>query len=170
MEIGGHGQRVVGVPRFDDLDREAGSAHLSPQHEEPVDLGHAAAYRCPAPMAVRPLGSAAAAGGLLTAAWPPPTHSHSRPEPTPVHPLDNPVWSSLEGTHRHLAEPAGRRPATRPSVALRRVRRHPGPGHWRAMEELVGPGGVVIVTGRVGDPPDGWGVETTVSGPTIGGT
>ena len=27
------------------------------------------------------------------------------------------------------------------------------------MEELVGPGGVVIVTGHIGDPPDGWGVE-----------
>ncbi len=27
------------------------------------------------------------------------------------------------------------------------------------MEELIGPGGVVIVTGHTGDPPDGWGIE-----------
>jgi ribosomal protein S18 acetylase RimI-like enzyme len=77
-----------------------------------------------------------------------------------VHPLDNPVWSSLEGTHRHLAERRG--PAARypPDVShFGGFADTPGPGHWRAMEELVGPGGVVIVTGRVGDAPDGWGVE-----------
>ena len=29
----------------------------------------------------------------------------------------------------------------------------PEPRHWEALEELVGPGGVLIVTGHVGDPP-----------------
>ena len=77
-----------------------------------------------------------------------------------MHPLDNPVWSSLVGPHRGLAERGELAARYPPEVShFGGFPETPGPRHWRALEELVGPGGVVIVTGRVGDPPGGWGVE-----------
>jgi hypothetical protein len=41
MEVRRHRQGVLGVPRLDDLGPEPGLAHLTPQDEEPVELGHA---------------------------------------------------------------------------------------------------------------------------------
>jgi ribosomal protein S18 acetylase RimI-like enzyme len=64
------------------------------------------------------------------------------------------------GPHRELAEPAGLAARYPPEIShFGAFPETPAARHWRALEELVGPGGVVIVTGRVGDPPDGWGVE-----------
>ncbi len=77
-----------------------------------------------------------------------------------MHPLDNPVWSSLTGPQQDVAERVG--PVARYCAGISpfgAFEDPPGPGHWRAMEELVGPGGVVILTGHTGVPPDDWSVE-----------
>jgi ribosomal protein S18 acetylase RimI-like enzyme len=88
-----------------------------------------------------------------------------------VHPLDNPVWASLTGPQHDVAERVG--PVARyvPDVSsFGAFDGPPGPGHWRAMAELVGPGGVVIVTGHTGDPPDGWTVDYDGAGVQMTGT
>jgi len=77
-----------------------------------------------------------------------------------VHALDNPVWSSLTGPQQDVADRVGPVARYRTGISpFGAFEGPPGPGHWRAMEELVGPGGVVIVTGHTGDPPDRWGIE-----------
>ena len=77
-----------------------------------------------------------------------------------MHPLDNPVWSSLVGPHHQLAEGGDLVARYPPEVShFGGFPEPPEPRHWEALEELVGPGGVLIVTGHVGDPPAGWGVE-----------
>jgi ribosomal protein S18 acetylase RimI-like enzyme len=45
----------------------------------------------------------------------------------------------------------------------------PARRHWQAMAELVGPGGVVVVTGPVTDPPEGWTVEYDGAGVQLTG-
>jgi ribosomal protein S18 acetylase RimI-like enzyme len=77
-----------------------------------------------------------------------------------MHPLDNPVWDALYGPQSAVAETSGLAARYRPEISpFGAFPEPPGPGHWRAMADLVGPGGVVIVTGQTGTPPDGWGVE-----------
>jgi len=77
-----------------------------------------------------------------------------------VHPLDNPVWSSLTGPQHDVAERVGPVARYRTQVSpFGAFEEPPGPRLWRAMGDLVGPGGVVIVTGPTGDPPDAWAVE-----------
>ena len=85
-------------------------------------------------------------------------------------PLDNPVWDALHGTQRAVAESVG--PAARylPEVSpFGAFPEPPGPQHWDAMAELVGPGGVVILTGHTGTPPDGWDVEYDGTGAQMTG-
>ena len=66
-----------------------------------------------------------------------------------VHPLDNPVWASLTGPQQDVAERVGPVARYRTGISpFGAFEDPPGPGHWQAMEELVGPGGVVIVTGQ----------------------
>ena len=77
-----------------------------------------------------------------------------------MHPLDNPVWSSLTGPQQDVAERVGTVARYHTEVSpFGAFEVPPTAGHWRAMEELVGPGGVVIVTGHTGDPPGDWSVE-----------
>lgn len=77
-----------------------------------------------------------------------------------MHPLDNPVWDALHGPQREVAESGGLAARYLPVVSpFGAFPEPPGPEHWDAMERLVGPGGVVIVTGHTATPPDGWGVE-----------
>jgi ribosomal protein S18 acetylase RimI-like enzyme len=78
----------------------------------------------------------------------------------PMHPLDNPVWDALHGPHRAVAEPSDLAARYRPEISpFGAFPEPPGPEHWRAMADLVGPGGVVIVTGQTGTPPEGWCTE-----------
>jgi len=77
-----------------------------------------------------------------------------------LHVLDNPAWSALTGPQRSFGVVAGSVARFRPEVsAFGAFADDPGPADWSAMAELVGPGGVVITTGRTGAPPDGWTVE-----------
>jgi len=88
-----------------------------------------------------------------------------------VHPLDNPVWSSLTGPQQDVAERAGPVARYRTEVSpFGAFEEPPTAGHWRAMGELVGPGGVVIVTGHTGDPPVDWVVEYDGVGIQLTGT
>jgi ribosomal protein S18 acetylase RimI-like enzyme len=77
-----------------------------------------------------------------------------------MHPLDNPVWAALHGPHRAVAEAGDLAARYFPEVSpFGGFPEPPGPEHWSAMARLVGPGGVVIVTGHTGNPPEGWGIE-----------
>ena len=77
-----------------------------------------------------------------------------------MHPLDNPVWHALHGPQCHVAELDDLAARYLPEVSrFGAFPEPPGPPHWAAMERLIGPGGVVIVTGYTGSPPEGWGVE-----------
>jgi len=77
-----------------------------------------------------------------------------------VHPLDNPVWAALAGPQRGVAEQGDGVARYTPDVSpFAAFARPPGPDDWSAMAGLVGPGGVAIVTGYTGGPPDGWTVE-----------
>ena len=78
----------------------------------------------------------------------------------PMHPLDNPVWGALHGAQREVAESGGLAARYRPEVSpFGAFPEPPGPEHWEAMERLVSPGGVVILTGQLATPPPRWGVE-----------
>ena len=77
-----------------------------------------------------------------------------------MHPLDNPAWVALQGPQRHVAETGDLAARYLPEVSpFGAFPEPPGPEHWRAMADLVGPGGIVILTGHTGTPPEGWGVE-----------
>lgn len=77
-----------------------------------------------------------------------------------MHPLDNPVWNALHGSQNHVAETSELAARYRPEISsFGAFPESPGPEHWRAMAELIGPGGVVIVTGPTGTPPQGWSTE-----------
>lgn len=77
-----------------------------------------------------------------------------------MHPLDNPVWDALHGPQRDMSDTGDLAARYRPEISLfGAFPESPGPEHWRAMADLVGPGGVVIVTGHTGAPPDGWSTE-----------
>ncbi|HEX3749750.1 MAG TPA: GNAT family N-acetyltransferase, partial [Streptosporangiaceae bacterium] len=69
------------------------------------------------------------------------THS-----PDGTHPLDNPVWSSLRGTHAGLAERRGRAlryPAD--VVPFAALPRDPAPDDWADLAALAGPGGTLAL-------------------------
>jgi ribosomal protein S18 acetylase RimI-like enzyme len=77
-----------------------------------------------------------------------------------LHVLDNPAWSALTGPQHAHGEVIGAVARYLPGVStFGAFADTPGPGEWTAMAELVGPGGVVITTGRTSPPPGGWVVE-----------
>jgi len=77
-----------------------------------------------------------------------------------MHPLDNPVWDALNGPQSEVADTRDLAARYRPDIsAFGAFPEPPGPEHWRAMAHLVGPGGMVIVTGHTGTPPEGWSTE-----------
>ena len=78
----------------------------------------------------------------------------------PLHALDNPAWSALNGPQRAHGEVAGAVARYDPQVsAFGAFADVPGPSDWDALAALVGPGAVVVTTGCTGPPPDGWEVE-----------
>ncbi len=88
-----------------------------------------------------------------------------------MEPLDNPVWHALHGPHQLLAETRGPAARYRPDISLfGAFAEVPGHTEWVAMEELVGPDGVVILTGRTGDPPVGWAIDFDGVGVQMTGT
>lgn len=77
-----------------------------------------------------------------------------------MHPLDNPVWAAVTGPQRAVAERVGPVARYLPEVSpFAAFAEPPVPDTWRSLEQLIGPGGVAIVTGHTGDPPDGWTVD-----------
>ncbi len=78
----------------------------------------------------------------------------------PLHVLDNPAWSALNGPQRVRGEVVGAVACYHRQVSAFGAFAHvPGTADWSALAELVGPGAVVITTGCTGAPPEGWEVE-----------
>ncbi|MGH3351867.1 MAG: GNAT family N-acetyltransferase [Nocardioides sp.] len=71
--------------------------------------------------------------------------------------LDNPVWSSLTGSHARLAEGSGRARRYRPDVSIFAAVADPRDQQaWRDLAAAVGPGGTALITGAAGVCGDGW--------------
>ncbi len=72
-------------------------------------------------------------------------------------PLDSPVWNALTGPQRACGtanDLAACFDSDRSPFGA--FCEEPGPEHWRAMAELIGPGGLAGPVGILGDPPRGW--------------
>ncbi len=79
--------------------------------------------------------------------------------------LANPAWSSLSGAHAHLAEGSDR--ARRYPVSISpfaAISDEHDPRAWTELAELVGPGGLAVLTGRQTAVPGGWTVVEGGSG------
>ncbi|MFE3190663.1 GNAT family N-acetyltransferase [Nocardia sp. NPDC059240] len=90
---------------------------------------------------------------------------------TSLHPLDDPVRSSLHGAHRRFATWEGRVGRYDPEVA--RFFGHPqvlDEQDWADLATLLGPGGVTAVRGRGHVPPDGWTVLDTIGSVQMDGS
>ncbi|MFG1705845.1 GNAT family N-acetyltransferase [Nonomuraea sp. M3C6] len=100
---------------------------------------------------------------MTTPAVPPPAVAGA------VHPLDDPARVSLLGAHAHLAERRGRVLRYLVDVApFHSMPPAPGPADWADMAALVGPGGLVPLTGVV-SPPAGWEEAQSVPGVQLTG-
>lgn len=88
------------------------------------------------------------------------------PDPTlggPV--LDQPVWTSLLGAHRRLAERHHRAARYHPDVAGFAALSDPtDPAAWADLAALVGPGVAVALSGVTVAPPPGWQVGEDLPG------
>jgi ribosomal protein S18 acetylase RimI-like enzyme len=74
-----------------------------------------------------------------------------------THPLDNPVRSSLLGSHAGFAERHGRALRYPPDVVpFGAVPADPGPAEWADLAVLAGPGGTVALAAERATPPEGW--------------
>jgi ribosomal protein S18 acetylase RimI-like enzyme len=74
-----------------------------------------------------------------------------------AHPLDNPVYASLTGPHRHFAlqkRNCVRYPDEVASFAG--FAHHPTPADWQDMAEIAGPTAILILTGVIDHPPPDW--------------
>jgi hypothetical protein len=73
------------------------------------------------------------------------------------HPLDNPVYASLTGSHARFAERRGNvlryPPDMSPFIGMPDA---PGPDDWAAVAELVGPGGVAFTPASSAPFPGDW--------------
>jgi ribosomal protein S18 acetylase RimI-like enzyme len=71
--------------------------------------------------------------------------------------LDNLMWHSLVGPHAHLSEGSGPVRRYRPDVALFVAVEHVSSEVWDALQALVGPKHIVLLTGApVASVPGGW--------------
>jgi ribosomal protein S18 acetylase RimI-like enzyme len=83
----------------------------------------------------------------------------------PTDPLDNPVYASLTGPHRHFAVATGRCVRYPSEVAaFAGFAGHPTPDDWHDMAEIGGPATVLILTGIIGEPPPDWEVVNRIPG------
>jgi predicted GNAT family acetyltransferase len=74
-----------------------------------------------------------------------------------VEPLDNPVWHALSGPHAPFAEGQGRARRYRREVNIFGACDVLDSDGWRALVDLVGPGGVaVLFRTDIGAPPQSW--------------
>src|ERR1700758_2455745 len=77
-----------------------------------------------------------------------------------LHPLDNPVLSSLTGPHARFAERRGNVLRYPTDVApFLSLPADPGEADWADAAALVGPGGMLPLPGLASAPPDGWDVQ-----------
>jgi ribosomal protein S18 acetylase RimI-like enzyme len=82
-----------------------------------------------------------------------------------THPLDNPVWGALTGTHRGLAQVRGRAARYLPEVApFVSVRDSSDPASWQDLAALIGPGGFGVLAGLAHNVPDSWELDFDLAG------
>jgi ribosomal protein S18 acetylase RimI-like enzyme len=84
-----------------------------------------------------------------------------------VHPLDNPVWSSLTGPHAVFGEVNGLAARYHPDVApfaTLRPGAEAGARAWADLAELAGPDAPIVLYGISAPPPDGWSVVQGLGG------
>jgi ribosomal protein S18 acetylase RimI-like enzyme len=90
--------------------------------------------------------------------------------PLGPHPLDNAVRASLTGPHARFAERRGAvlryPPDVCPFLALPD---HPSVADWADAAALVGPGGLLPLSGFHAQPPAGWEVERMIEGVQLTG-
>jgi ribosomal protein S18 acetylase RimI-like enzyme len=80
-------------------------------------------------------------------------------------PLDNPVYASLTGPHRHFARQAGRSVRYPSNVSpFAGFAGPPEPADWQDMAQIAGAATLLILTGVVGDPPSDWEVLDRIPG------
>ena len=133
MEVGGDHHGVVGIPSVDDLGDEIEPSHPSPHDDELMHRTHQGQR------IGRLIGPSVADSVRI------------------VHVLDNPVWAALVGPQQDLALAVPLAARFQPEVSrFGGFPEMPTASHWVAMSALVGPGGVVSITGLVDDPPLGW--------------
>lgn len=81
------------------------------------------------------------------------------------HPLDNPAYEALTGPHQYFVERSGnflRYPAeVSPFGAFGEIPTH---NDWSDAATLVGPGGVIVITGITDTPPGDWEVLNNING------
>lgn len=89
-------------------------------------------------------------------------------------PLDNPIWTALTGPQADCAERRGSAARYRADIApfagLAGGATDPDPAAWADLAELVGPGGLAVLSGEAATPPTGWRVAETVPGVQLDGS
>jgi len=79
--------------------------------------------------------------------------------------LDRAVWHAATGPQAHLARRRGRVVAYQPDVAaFGALPGDPTADDWRDAAALVGPGGLLVLTGDVPAPPADWSVHADIPG------
>jgi ribosomal protein S18 acetylase RimI-like enzyme len=79
--------------------------------------------------------------------------------------LDNPVWWAITGSQHELATATSLAARFDPDVSpFGAFSEEPTPDHWGDLARLVGPGGMVALTGVIGRPPDDWRVLMSIPG------
>lgn len=92
------------------------------------------------------------------------------------HPLDNPAWTSLGGTHARFAQRRGAAVRYEPDVSpwaaipLATDDETAGDDAWRELAALVGPGGGALLVGDPRTPRSGWRVGQRMAGVQLDGT
>lgn len=93
-----------------------------------------------------------------------------------MHPLDNPAWTSLGGTHARFAQRRGNAVRYQPDVSpwaalpLAGENDTAGDDPWRELAALVGPGGDALLVGDPRTPRAGWRVGQRMAGVQMDGT
>lgn len=85
--------------------------------------------------------------------------------PAAPHPLDDPVWTSLTGAHRHLAVIRGGAARYQPDVSpFGALATHPHGPEWADLTGLIGHDAVLLLAAFEAVPPEGYSTEFSVDG------
>lgn len=87
-----------------------------------------------------------------------------------THPLDNPVWNSLNGAQSHFALRHGAAARFDPDVTVfAAMADGAAPSAWDDLAKLAEPGAHLVVVDAPLDPPDGWEIVGRIAGVQLTG-